>query len=63
VVAECGGQLSHTAIVAREYGLPTVVGVAGATRLILDGQPLTVDGTRGAVYLRHLRPQVLQEGP
>ena len=56
VVAECGGQLSHTAIVAREYGLPTVVGIPNATRLIRDGQPVTVDGTRGIVYLRHVRP-------
>jgi pyruvate,water dikinase len=61
VVAECGGQLSHTAIVAREYGLPTVVGVAGATRRIRDGQALTVDGTHGVVYLKHLRLPVSQE--
>ena len=62
VVAECGGQLSHTAIVAREYGLPTVVGVPNATRLISDGQPITVDGSRGVVYLKHLRPPALEEG-
>ena len=61
VVAECGGQLSHTAIVAREYGLPTVVGVAEATRAIHDGQAITVDGTRGVVYLKHLRPMAPQE--
>ena len=61
VVAECGGQLSHTAIVAREYGLPTVVAVPRATQVIRDGQPVTVDGTRGVVYLKHLRPQVSQE--
>ena len=61
VVAECGGQLSHTAIVAREYGLPTVVGIPRATRIIRDGQPVTVDGTRGIVYLKHLWPQVHQE--
>jgi rifampicin phosphotransferase len=61
VVAECGGQLSHTAIVAREYGLPTVVGVARATRVIRDGQPVTVDGTHGVVYLKHLRPPVRPE--
>jgi phosphoenolpyruvate-protein kinase (PTS system EI component) len=51
VVAETGGQLSHTAIVAREYGLPAVVSVKGAMRLIRDGQPLMVDGDRGRVYL------------
>jgi len=56
VVAETGGQLSHTAIVAREYALPTVVSVKGATRLIRDGQPVTVDGGTGRVWLRHLDP-------
>ena len=52
VVAETGGQLSHSAIVAREYGLPAVVNVKNATRLIQDGQPITVDGNHGRVYLR-----------
>jgi len=56
VVTESGGQLSHAAIVAREYGLPTVMSVTHATRLIREGQPLTVDGTRGVVYLKHLVP-------
>jgi rifampicin phosphotransferase len=51
IVAETGGQLSHAAIVAREYGLPAVVSVKGATRLIREGQPLSVDGSRGRVYL------------
>jgi rifampicin phosphotransferase len=51
IVAETGGQLSHAAIVAREYGLPAVVAVKGATRLIRDGQQLSVDGNRGRVYL------------
>jgi pyruvate,water dikinase len=54
VVAETGGQLSHTSIVAREYGLPAVVSVKKATRVIRDGQPITVDGTQGRVYLTHL---------
>lgn len=51
IVAERGGQLSHTAIVAREHGLPAVVNVKGATRIIHEGQWLTVDGDRGRVYL------------
>jgi pyruvate,water dikinase len=51
VVAEGGGQLSHTSIVAREYGLPAVVGVDGATTVIRDGQEVTVDGTAGRVWL------------
>jgi pyruvate,water dikinase len=52
IVAETGGQLSHTSIVAREYGLPAVVSVKNATHLIRDGQPITVDGDNGRVYLR-----------
>jgi pyruvate,water dikinase len=56
IVAETGGQLSHTAIVAREYGLPAVVSVKGATRLIRDGQALTVDGNCGRVYLSADQP-------
>ncbi|MGD2104975.1 MAG: PEP/pyruvate-binding domain-containing protein [Anaerolineae bacterium] len=54
IVAETGGQLSHTSIVAREYGLPAVVSVKQATRLLAEGQPITVDGDTGRVYLRHL---------
>jgi pyruvate,water dikinase len=49
VVAERGSLLSHTAIVARELGVPAVVGVADATRRIRTGQLLTVDGTTGEV--------------
>jgi phosphohistidine swiveling domain-containing protein len=51
LVAEMGGQLSHSAIVAREYGLPAVVNVKNATRLIKDGQEIVVDGTQGHVHL------------
>jgi phosphohistidine swiveling domain-containing protein len=54
IVAETGGQLSHTSIVAREYDLPAVVSVREATRRIREGQPLTIDGRRGRVYLAHL---------
>jgi len=54
IVAETGGQLSHTSIIAREYGLPAVVSAKKATHLIQDGQPVTVDGNRGRVYLRHV---------
>ncbi|MFN2245205.1 MAG: PEP/pyruvate-binding domain-containing protein [Anaerolineae bacterium] len=52
VVAETGGQLSHSAIVAREYGLPAVVNVKNATRLIHEGQAIVVDGNRGCVILK-----------
>jgi phosphohistidine swiveling domain-containing protein len=51
VVTETGGPLSHCAIVAREYGLPAVVGVRGATTRIVTGQLIQVDGTVGEVAL------------
>ncbi|HEY7270973.1 MAG TPA: PEP-utilizing enzyme, partial [Dehalococcoidia bacterium] len=51
VVAEGGGLLSHTAIAAREYGIPAVAGVRGATRYIPDGAIVTIDGTAGTVTL------------
>lgn len=51
IVLEIGGQLSHGAIVAREYAVPAVVNVQGAMRSIQDGQMITVDGTHGRVYL------------
>jgi pyruvate,water dikinase len=51
VVTEVGGILSHGAIVAREYGIPAVMSVAGVTRLLQDGQRVTVDGNKGLVIL------------
>jgi phosphohistidine swiveling domain-containing protein len=51
VVADVGGILSHSAIVAREYGLPAVVGTNIGTTVIKDGQSITVDGNKGVVYL------------
>ncbi len=51
VVTEGGGALSHPAIVAREYGIPCVVGARQATSRIQDGQLITVDGTKGEVRL------------
>jgi len=51
VITEVGGILSHGAIVAREYGIPAVMSVAGATTLLADGQWVTVDGNRGLVGL------------
>jgi pyruvate,water dikinase len=49
LVMEMGGAMSHGAVVAREYGIPAVVGVAGATERIRDGELLAVDGTAGTV--------------
>jgi pyruvate,water dikinase len=51
IVTDHGGVLSHTAIVAREYGIPAVVGTKVATSLIKDGQTITVDGEAGVVKL------------
>ena len=51
LVTEVGGLMTHGAVVAREYGLPAVVGVADATKLIADGQRIRVDGTNGYVEL------------
>jgi len=49
LVTEHGGQLSHAAIVAREYGLPAVAGIAGATHLLRTGETVIVDGLSGVV--------------
>ena len=51
VVTDVGGRLSHCAIVAREYGIPAVVGTKVATARIHDGMRITVDGTQGIVRL------------
>jgi pyruvate,water dikinase len=50
-VSDIGGSMSHMAIVAREYGLPAVVGTGTATRKIKDGQRIRVDGGRGVVTI------------
>ena len=52
VVAETGGILSHTSIVAREYGLPAIVNVKNATVVIKENQTITLDAQGGRVYLR-----------
>jgi len=51
LVTEVGGLMTHGAVIAREYGLPAVVGVEHATRLILDGQRIRVSGTDGYVEI------------
>ncbi|MCP3141848.1 rifamycin-inactivating phosphotransferase [Pyxidicoccus xibeiensis] len=51
LVTEVGGLMTHGAVIAREYGLPAVVGVEQATRLIQDGQRIRVHGTEGYVEL------------
>jgi rifampicin phosphotransferase len=51
LVTEVGGLMTHGAVIAREYGLPAVVGVENATRLIKDGQRIRVHGTEGYVEI------------
>ena len=50
-VSDIGGAMSHAAIVAREYGMPAVVGTGQATKRIRSGQLLRVDGDRGVVRI------------
>ena len=51
LVMEVGGMMTHGSVIAREYGLPAVVGVEGATRKIQTGQRLRVDGNLGRVTI------------
>ena len=51
LVTEVGGLMTHGAVIAREYGLPAVVGVENVTRLIKDGQRIRVHGTEGYVEI------------
>jgi pyruvate,water dikinase len=49
LIAEMGGTLSHGAIIVREYGIPAIVNVAGATRVLKDGEYVKVNATDGVV--------------
>jgi rifampicin phosphotransferase len=49
VVVDSGGPASHAAIIAREYGIPAVMGTGTGTRTLTDGQLVTVDGSTGRV--------------
>jgi len=51
LVTEVGGLMTHGAVIAREYGLPAVVGVANAAKLIKDGQRIRVHGTEGYIEI------------
>ena len=51
LITEVGGEMSHGAVITREYGLPAVVGVENATKLIKDGQRLRLNGTDGYVEI------------
>ena len=51
IVTDQGGTLSHAAVVAREYGLPAVLGTIHGTRRIREGARIRVDGTTGKVEI------------
>jgi pyruvate,water dikinase len=51
VVTDIGGPLSHGSIVAREYGIPAVLGTGDATKRIHSGQVITVDGSAGVITI------------
>ncbi len=55
LVTEVGGMMTHGAVIAREYGLPAVVGVDNATQRIKDGERIRINGTEG--YVEVLRPE------
>ncbi len=52
LIAEAGGKLSHGAIIAREYGIPAVMDVRGATYLLQDGQQVRINGYKGTVEIQ-----------
>ena len=57
LVMEVGGMMTHGAIVAREYGIPAVVGVDQATTRLRTGQRIRVDGTSGQILLLEDEPE------
>lgn len=51
IIAELGGPICHAAIIAREFGIPSVVAVDNVTNILQTGMRVTVDGTRGLISL------------
>jgi pyruvate,water dikinase len=51
LIAEMGGTLSHGAIIAREYGLPTIANVAGAMTQLADGMQVSIDAGSGTIRI------------
>ena len=60
VVTDAGGVLAHTAVIAREYGLPAVLATGAATQRLRDGDRVTVDGTAGVVTINDGDPTAVQ---
>ncbi|SHO57529.1 PEP/pyruvate-binding domain-containing protein [Vibrio quintilis] len=61
LISERGSLLSHTAIIGRELGIPTVVGVKNATRYIQDGNPISLNGKTGEIHLNDTPKEVATE--
>lgn len=61
IITDIGAPLSHAAIVAREFGIPAVVGCGNATTLLKTGDMVTVDGARGTVTLHTEQPDLDEE--
>ena len=53
VVSETGGLLSHSAVISREYGIPSVLAVKNITNILKDNDIITVDGNKGEVILNN----------
>ena len=63
IVTEAGGMTSHAAIVARELGLPCIVGAHDATRVLTTGLMVTVDGSTGTILAGEFEPSVADAAP
>jgi pyruvate,water dikinase len=61
IVTDEGGMTAHAAIVARELGIPAVVGTGNATKVLRDGMEVTVDGSRGVVYYGRIEEEKEEE--
>jgi pyruvate,water dikinase len=61
IVTDAGGSTSHAAIVSREMGIPCVVGTEKATQILKDGDKITVDATRGLVYMGEVKAEIQQK--
>ena len=67
LITEVGGMMTHGSVVAREYGIPAVVGVHQATTRLKDGQRIRIDGTAGKIMVldeqdQDTSPQFTNEG-
>ena len=63
IITDEGGMTAHAAIVARELGIPAVVGTGNATEVLRDGMPVTVDGSRGVVLYGEIAEEKVEEKP